>query len=345
MKKRLWILSVLLLFCALVFSSCAVDEGDCAHEFGEWTTVKNATCKEEGEAIRACGKCSFEESQVIEKSKEHSEVVDPAVAPTCEEPGKTEGKHCSVCDRVIKKQMTVPLLDHTYDNADDETCNACGRVKEVTDILKGLTVNALGDSYFEGHGLPQSKVWLGLLASKYDIKMNNYGVGGSTVSDYVNKNPMCVRYTSMSDNYADIVLLEGGRNDFNNEVPLGDVDSHDTKTFLGALNVTIEGLKAKYPDAMIVCISNWNFPGTKNELGCADYANAMEAVAQKQGVYFIRACDPAVSGIDMQDEDFRAKYCLKHDDISHLNAAGMKIALSNFEKLIAEYYHDFLVKK
>ena len=44
MKKRLWILSVLLLFCALVFSSCAVDEGDCAHEFGEWTTVKNATC-------------------------------------------------------------------------------------------------------------------------------------------------------------------------------------------------------------------------------------------------------------------------------------------------------------
>jgi hypothetical protein len=87
----------------------------------------------------------------------------------------------------------------------------------------------------------------------------------------------------MSDNYADIVLLEGGRNDFNNEVPLGDVDTHDTKTFSGALNVTIEGLKAKYPDAMIVCISNWNFPGTKNELGCADYANAMEAVAQKQG--------------------------------------------------------------
>ena len=77
--------------------------------------------------------------------------------------------------------------------------------------------------------------------------------------------------------------------------------------------------------------------------GCADYANAMEAVAQKQGVYFIRACDPAVSGIDMQDEDFRAKYCLKHDDISHLNAAGMKIALSNFEKLIADEggkYHE-----
>ena len=213
------------------------------------------------------------------------------------------------------------------------------------DVLEGLTVNALGDSYFEGHGLDRKKVWLSLLSSKYKMKMNNYGKGGSTVSNYVNKNPMCVRYSSMANNNADIILLEGGRNDFNQGVPIGATDSHDKKTFSGALNVIIEGLKEKYPNAMIVCISNWNFPGTKNGLDYADYADAMEAVAEQQDVYFIRACDPEVSGINMKSTTFRAQYCMNPDDISHLNAAGMKIAMEHFEKILAEYYQDFLDKK
>ena len=213
------------------------------------------------------------------------------------------------------------------------------------DVLEGLTVNALGDSYFEGHGLDRKKVWLSLLSSKYKMKMNNYGKGGSTVSNYVNKNPMCVRYSSMANNNADIILLEGGRNDFNQGVPIGATDSHDKKTFSGALNVIIEGLKKKYPNAMIVCISNWNFPGTKNGLDYADYADAMEAVAEQQDVYFIRACDPEVSGINMKSTTFRAQYCMNPDDISHLNAAGMKIAMEHFEKILAEYYQDFLDKK
>lgn len=213
------------------------------------------------------------------------------------------------------------------------------------DVLEGLTVNALGDSYFDGEGLNRKKVWLGLLATKYKMKMNNYGKGGSTVSNYVNKNPMCIRYSSMSNNNADIILLEGGRNDFNQGVPIGATDSHDKKTFSGALNVIIEGLKKKYPNAMIVCISNWNFPGTKNGLDYTDYADAMEAVAEQQDVYFIRACDPEVSGINMKSTTFRAQYCLNPDDISHLNAAGMKIAMEHFEKILAEYYQDFLDKK
>ena len=213
------------------------------------------------------------------------------------------------------------------------------------DVLEGLTVNALGDSYFDGEGLNRKKVWLGLLATKYKMKMNNYGKGGSTVSNYVNKNPMCIRYSSMSNNNADIILLEGGRNDFNQGVPIGATDSHDKKTFSGALNVIIEGLKEKYPNAMIVCISNWNFPGTKNGLDYTDYADAMEAVAEQQDVCFIRACDPEVSGINMKSTTFRAQYCMNPDDISHLDAAGMKIAMEHFEKILAEYYQDFLDKK
>lgn len=228
------------------------------------------------------------------------------------------------------------------------------KVKETTEapytesILNGVTINALGDSYFDGQGLNQkTEVWLGLLANEYKLRMNNYGKGGSTVSNYVtDKNPMCVRYADMPNNNADIILLEGGRNDFNKKVPIGETDSRDTKTFSGALNVIIDGLKEKYPNAMIVCISNWNFPGTSDiGLRYTDYAGAMENVAEAQGVYFIKACDPNVSGVNMNSEVFRTAYCIKSSDISHLNAKGMKIAFEHFAPILEEYYTDFLSKK
>ena len=213
-------------------------------------------------------------------------------------------------------------------------------------VLEGLTINAMGDSYFEGAGLASEYVWLGLLASKYDINMKNYGKGGSTVTNYITtNNPMCERYDKMANNNPDIVLVEGGRNDFSKGAKPGEVDSYDTTTFAGALNVILEGLKEKYPNAMIVCISNWNFPDKSDyEYTCFDFADAMEAVAERQGVYYIRACDPDVSGIDMRSKSFRTTYCIKDTDVSHLNEAGMKLAMTKFEPILARYYEDFLEK-
>ena len=213
--------------------------------------------------------------------------------------------------------------------------------------LEGLTVNALGDSYFAGQGLPAEQIWINLMAKKYGMSMNNYGIGGSTVSKYVtDKNPMCDRYDTMAANGADIILVEGGRNDFNSGVPIGTVDSSDETTYSGALNVIIDGIQEKYPDAMIVCISPWNFPNASGKsLTYVDYADAMQSVAERQGVYFIRACDSQISGIDMRNSAFREQYCIKPTDVSHLNCEGMKIAMPHFEKVLAEYYQDFIGKK
>lgn len=206
------------------------------------------------------------------------------------------------------------------------------------DCLKGITMNALGDSYFAGNGLESELVWPALLAKKYEMSFCNYGKNGSTVSDFVTENhPMVHRLSGMAENNADLILLDGGRNDYNKGTPIGDENSTDSKTVMGALNIIIEGLKKKYPRAVIICITVWRYNG-KNSLGLGyeDYADAVKRSAKKHGLPCFDASDPSVSGVDMTDESFRATYCMKPNDVSHLNEAGMKLVLPRFESFIAK---------
>ena len=161
MKKTLWLALALLLVCLFAFSAC--DNGDtpqnnngnsqqipsnnqnpsttltpsdddqgttpntpavCQHTFGEWKTLKQPTCKETGELIRVCSKCSVSEQSTIEKTTNHTEVIDQAVAATCTTEGKTEGKHCSVCGITIMAQMNVNRVPHAYDKGKCVHCNA-----------------------------------------------------------------------------------------------------------------------------------------------------------------------------------------------------------------------------
>ena len=58
----------------------------------------------------------------------HTEVVDAKVAPTCTESGLTEGKHCSVCNDVLKAQEAIAALGHTevVDAKVEPTCTESG---------------------------------------------------------------------------------------------------------------------------------------------------------------------------------------------------------------------------
>ena len=63
----------------------------------------------------------------------HIEVIDEAVAPTCTEPGLTEGSHCSVCGKVFKAQEVIPVSGHTEEVIEGvpATCTETGSTEGV----------------------------------------------------------------------------------------------------------------------------------------------------------------------------------------------------------------------
>lgn len=212
--------------------------------------------------------------------------------------------------------------------------------------LKGLTMFAMGDSYFGGSSNGIQYVWPNLMAQKYDMAFKNYGIGGSTVASG-GFEPMCERISKMALGTPDIILLEGGRNDFSSKsITVGNVTDQVTTTFCGGVNSCIDQLQAKYPNALIIGITCWKVTAT-NSLGETQqqYADAMKAVCQARGLPCFDASNVELCGVDMDRYSFREKYSQNTGDISHLNTAGMILAEPAFEKFIAEQYRAFLAAK
>ena len=91
--------------------------------------VKDPTCTENGiiTYIANFKNNAFKSQTKIvdgKKATGHKVVVDQAKEATCTEDGLTEGKHCSICNEVIKKQEVIPATGHkvVVDQAKEATC-------------------------------------------------------------------------------------------------------------------------------------------------------------------------------------------------------------------------------
>lgn len=212
--------------------------------------------------------------------------------------------------------------------------------------LSGITMYAMGDSYFGGSKTGKEYVWPNLLAQKYGMSFLNYGIGGSTISNVPEKNhyPMTGRISGMAAAEPQIILFEGGRNDFVKEVPLGKDTDTDETTFCGAINNCLNQLQEKYPNALIIGVTVWAHEETKSGQTQTDFGNAMLRLCAARGIPCFNAMDTANTRVQMDNSAFRQKYCQDNNDISHLNVDGMILAEPVFERFIAEKYREFLAK-
>ncbi len=91
--------------------------------------VTAPTCTEKGYTTYTCT-CGDTYTDNEVDALGHTVVTDAAVAPTCTDTGKTEGKHCSVCNKVLVAQEVINALGHTPGAAATcttaQTCTVCG---------------------------------------------------------------------------------------------------------------------------------------------------------------------------------------------------------------------------
>ena len=118
------------------------------HNWDEEKITKEATCENAGEKIYTCKTCKKTKAEEI-KALGHKEVTDPAVAVTCETNGKTEGSHCSVCNKVLIEQKTIKATGHkavtdpavavtceTDGKTEGSHCSVCGKVFAKQEVIQ-----------------------------------------------------------------------------------------------------------------------------------------------------------------------------------------------------------------
>jgi len=125
------------------------------HAWGEWKTVKEADCVNDGLMERVCATCGEKETKPIPALGHKIEIL-PAKVATCTETGLTEGKKCSVCGEILVKQEVIPMIPHdevtvpgkaatcTEDGlTDGKICSVCGTVLVEQKVIPALGHNVV----------------------------------------------------------------------------------------------------------------------------------------------------------------------------------------------------------
>ena len=198
-------------------------------------------------------------------------------------------------------------------------------------------VAMLGDSYVKGNKTNENLTAYNIASLKLGASYTNYGINGNTVAAYdgyaENQVPMSIRFADMADDF-DIVGFEGGRNDYNHNIPIGEDTDSDTTTFKGALNILCEGLIKKYLGKKLFGVPCWAVNTSANSAGATqlDYLNAFVHVVHD--IWGIEVLDSRSVGVYMNSPEFLAKYTEDGNSISHLNAEGHAMFANKVEDFL-----------
>lgn len=164
--------------------------------------------------------------------------------------------------------------------------------------LYGKKIVVIGDSLIAGYQLGKDASWTRILEIESGATVYNYGINGNAISSVSGSSgtPMSKRINTTDIpeiSTADIIVLEGGANDKNNNCPLGTISDLDTDsstaentTFYGAINKAINDMRAVNSHARILFMTTYHRADNTNRLGLSykDYADAMITTCKNKSV-------------------------------------------------------------
>ena len=183
---------------------------------------------------------------------------------------------------------------------------------DLKDPMMGKSIIFFGDSYVRNHVRPYTEAWHYKVAQRHHMKYLNFGINGSSVamdrSAQGFGKAMVERYKTMPD--ADYVVVIAGHND-----TYFMVNENTRATEMEKMDELCRGLKEKYPASKIAWITPWHVdrPG---------FEETIVAIKEVCARYDIPVLDTETSGVEVNNDEFRARYFQGPKDTAHLNADG-----------------------
>ena len=101
------------------------------HQWGEWNITTEPSCTTEGEEVRQCEVCQKTETKKLEKTAHVTEIVG-AKESTCTTAGYSGDEVCKYCHKVIKKGHELALAQHQWSEWKTTTTPSCTTEGEET---------------------------------------------------------------------------------------------------------------------------------------------------------------------------------------------------------------------
>ena len=206
--------------------------------------------------------------------------------------------------------------------------------------MNDMSILTLGDSitWLDGNKVSgvESIVGYQQVLRETGATVFSYGVYGGTYSQKQNLSGKVksiyqeiVINKTVNFSNLDTIILFGGTNDIGTNMPLGSVDSQDSYTTLGAINLIIDYLRLNNPNADIILCSPI-YSSRENRLPAVmeQFISDLEKLSEKKNVYFVDMYN------DLEIYESSANFLL-YDGL-HPNNFGMEIIGNKIKESIDE---------
>ncbi|MBR2327518.1 MAG: SGNH/GDSL hydrolase family protein [Clostridia bacterium] len=303
------------------------------------------------------------EARGTTSASEHTLVSGTEKPATCLKEGMSAEVYCSVCGYLQAEAAVLPVGDHSY--GADGNCTVCGVNGIVSKLLKGKYISILGDSissfngisngmsyrediadnavhYYGGNGVTLDRTYWMQTANRFGL---NICVDNAFAGDVVRNGGLTRsdRLHTDAGQKPDIILFYMGINDCGlyKEAPGSVSDYSALKTgsgyksaanFAEAYAISIEKMKAAYPDAQIFCVTllPQSYYDVTESL-VESYSEAIRTVAAHYGLPVIDFANN--SGITWENH---LNYMTA--DKIHPNADGMDLMAKTVIDAVEEFY-------